>query len=158
MSLRPEDRNIEETIRRLALINAVSYEGKARKDSVLGRLLAEKPDLRTRVKEILPLISRVVREVDGLSLEEQRTIVQEKWPEELRKEKREEERVLPPLPNVEEYEQVVTRFAPNPDCVLHMGSARAIVLCYEYAQMYDGRFILRFEDTDPRLKRSALEF
>jgi len=158
LSLRPEDRNIEETIRRLALINAVSYEGKARKDSVLGRLLAEKPDLRTRVKEILPLISRVVREVDGLSLEEQRTIVQEKWPEELRKEKREEERVLPPLPNVEEYEQVVTRFAPNPDCVLHMGSARAIVLCYEYAQMYDGRFILRFEDTDPRLKRSALEF
>ncbi|MFB0503810.1 MAG: glutamate--tRNA ligase [Candidatus Bathyarchaeia archaeon] len=158
MSLQSEDRNVEETVRRLALINAVSYEGKARKDSVLGRLLAEKPDLRTRVKEILPLISRVVREVNELSLEEQRTIVQGRWPEELRKEKREEERVLPPLPNVEEYEQVVTRFAPNPDCVLHMGSARAIVLCYEYAQMYDGRFILRFEDTDPRLKRSALEF
>jgi len=158
LSLRPDDPNIEETIRRLALINAVSYDGKASKDSVLGRLLAEKPDLRKRVKEILPLVSRVVGEVNELPLEEQRTIVQEKWPEELRKEKHEEERVLPPLPNVEEYEQVVTRFAPNPDCVLHMGSARAIVLCYEYAQMYNGRFILRFEDTDPRLKRSALEF
>ena len=158
MSLRPEDQSIEETIRRLALINAVSYEGKARKDSVLGRLLAEKPDLRSRVKEILPMVSKVVREVNELPLEKQRLIVQEKWPEELRKERHEEERVLPPLPNVEEYEQVVTRFAPNPDCVLHMGSARAIVLCYEYAQMYDGRFILRFEDTDPRLKRSALEF
>jgi len=158
LSLRPDDPNIEETIRRLALINAVSYDGKASKHSVLGRLLAEKPDLRKRVKEILPLVSRVVGEVNELPLEEQRTIVQEKWPEELRKEKHEEERVLPPLPNVEEYEQVVTRFAPNPDCVLHMGSARAIVLCYEYAQMYNGRFILRFEDTDPRLKRSALEF
>ena len=158
MSLRPDDTNIEETVRRLALTNAVSYEGKASKDSVLGRLLAERPDLRTRLKEILPLVSRVVGEVNELPLEEQRTIVQEKWPEELRREKHEEERVLPPLPNVEEYEQVVTRFAPNPDCVLHMGSARAIVLCYEYAQMYNGRFILRFEDTDPRLKRSALEF
>ena len=158
MSLRPEDQSIEETIRRLALINAVSYEGKARKDSVLGRLLAEKPDLRSRVKEILPMVSKVVLEVNELPLEKQRLIVQEKWPEELRKERHEEERVLPPLPNVEEYEQVVTRFAPNPDCVLHMGSARAIVLCYEYAQMYNGRFILRFEDTDPRLKRSTLEF
>lgn len=136
----------------------MSYEGKARKDSVLGRLLAEKPDLRSRVKEILPMVSKVVLEVNELPLEKQRLIVQEKWPEELRKERHEEERVLPPLPNVEEYEQVVTRFAPNPDCVLHMGSARAIVLCYEYAQMYNGRFILRFEDTDPRLKRSTLEF
>ncbi|MEM3816437.1 MAG: glutamate--tRNA ligase, partial [Candidatus Bathyarchaeia archaeon] len=52
----------------------------------------------------------------------------------------------------------VTRFAPNPDCVLHLGSARAIILCHEYARMYNGRFILRFEDTDPRLKRSSLQF
>jgi glutamyl-tRNA synthetase len=68
-----------------------------------------------------------------------------------------EEKRLPPLPNVEKYAQVVTRFSPNPDCVLHLGSARAIVLCYEYARMYKGRFLLRFEDTDPKLKRPVLE-
>ena len=53
---------------------------------------------------------------------------------------------------------MVTRYAPNPDCVLHLGSARAIVLCYEYARIYKGKFILRFEDTDPRVKRPVLEF
>ena len=41
---------------------------------------------------------------------------------------------------------------------MHLGSARAIVLCYEYAQMYKGKFVLRFEDTDPKLKRPVLEF
>ncbi|MFQ6094595.1 MAG: glutamate--tRNA ligase [Candidatus Bathyarchaeia archaeon] len=158
MELRPKDTDVEEAVRRIALINAVSFEGKAREDSVLGRLLAEKPNLKARVREILPLISRVVREVNRLSLNEQRSIVQQRWPEALRKEKREEKRALPPLPNVEKYRQVVTRFAPNPDCVLHLGSARAIILSHEYAQIYGGHFILRFEDTDPRLKRSALQF
>jgi glutamyl-tRNA synthetase len=41
---------------------------------------------------------------------------------------------------------------------LHLGSARAIVLSHEYAVMYKGKFILRFEDTDPKLKRPVLEF
>jgi glutamyl-tRNA synthetase len=93
-----------------------------------------------------------------LSLKEQKRVVEEKWPESLVKEKAEEEKKLPPLPNVEKYAQVVTRYAPNPDCVLHLGSARAIILCYEYAKMYKGKFILRFEDTDPRIKRTVLEF
>jgi glutamyl-tRNA synthetase len=39
-----------------------------------------------------------------------------------------------------------------------LGSARAIVLSHEYAVMYKGKFILRFEDTDPKLKRPVLEF
>jgi glutamyl-tRNA synthetase len=93
-----------------------------------------------------------------LSLDGQKRIVEEKWPEALVKEKVEVEKALPPLPNVNKYEHVVTRFAPNPDCMLHLGNARAIVLCYEYAKMYGGSFRLRFEDTDPRLKKAALPF
>jgi len=153
-----EDQEVKETIRKLALINAVNFQGRASEKSVLGKLLAEKPQLKARVNEITPVISEIIREVNELSPNEQRSIILKKWPEALRKERREERRVLPPLPNVEKYRQVVTRFAPNPDCVLHLGNARAIVLSYEYARMYDGRFILRFEDTDPRLKRSALQF
>jgi len=52
----------------------------------------------------------------------------------------------------------VTRFAPNPDFVLHLGSIRAVILSHDYAKKYAGRFLLRFEDTDPRLKRSSLEY
>jgi glutamyl-tRNA synthetase len=65
---------------------------------------------------------------------------------------------LPPLPHADKYPVIVTRFAPNPDFVLHLGSIRAIILSHDYARMYKGRFLLRFDDTDPRLKRSALEY
>src|SRR5712692_2471277 len=65
---------------------------------------------------------------------------------------------LPPLQNAEKYKEIVTRFAPNPDFALHLGSIRAVILSHDYAKKYDGKFLLRFEDTDPRLKRSALEY
>jgi glutamyl-tRNA synthetase len=93
-----------------------------------------------------------------LSIEDQKQIVELKWPEALKKERVEEEKRLPALPNADKYAQVVTRFSPNPDCVLHLGSARAIILSHEYARTYRGKFILRFEDTDPKVKKPVLEF
>ena len=49
------------------------------------------------------------------------------------------------------------RFAPNPNGAATLGSARGIVINSEYAKMYKGKFILRFDDTDPLLKRPMLE-
>jgi glutamyl-tRNA synthetase len=69
-----------------------------------------------------------------------------------------EAKSLAPLPNANKYSQIVTRFAPNPDFVLHIGSLRAVFLSHDYARMYKGKFILRFEDTDPRLKKSVVEY
>jgi len=154
-----EDEELREIIRKFALLNAIRHDGKAQTGPVVGKVLAERPELRTKAKELTALIKEVVDEVNSLSLSEQIRIVEEKWPETLTKEKvEEEEKKLPPLPNADKYREIVTRFSPNPDCVLHLGSARAIVLCYEYARMYNGKFILRFEDTDPKLKRPVLEF
>jgi len=151
---------IRGTIRRIALANAIMHEGKAQTKPVLGKLISEKPELKKRIREIGLLVNEVVQEINRLSLDEQKETIKRLWPETIAKEKEkiEEKKVLPPLPNVEKYSQVVTRFAPNPDCVLHLGSARAIILSHEYARMYKGRFILRFEDTDPRLKKSSLKF
>ncbi len=153
-----ENADIAELIRKIALLNAVKHEGKAQPGPVIGKVLAEKPELRTKVKEVSALVNEVVKEVNALPLNEQKRIVEEKWPETLIKEKVEEEKKLPPLPNVDKYSVIVTRFSPNPDCVLHLGSARAIILSHEYACIYKGKFILRFEDTDPKLKRPVLEF
>jgi len=153
-----ENTELREFIRKLALLNAIRHDGKAQTGPVIGKLLGEKPEFRAKAKEAASLINEVVQEVNSLSLNEQKRIVGERWPEALVKEKVEEEKRLPPLPNVDKYAKVVTRFSPNPDCVLHLGSARAIVLCYEYAGMYEGKFILRFEDTDPKLKKPVLEF
>lgn len=153
-----ENSELKEDIRKTALLNAIKHEGKAQTGSVIGKTLGEKPDLRSKIKEISTLVNKIVKEVNTLSFDEQKNIVEENWPEALVKEKVEKEKHLPPLPNVDKYRQVVTRFSPNPDCVLHLGSARAIILCHEYVHMYKGKFVLRFEDTDPKIKRPLLEF
>ena len=150
--------DLRELIHKAALLNAVQHGGKAQAGPIIGKLLGEKAELRAKAKELKALINKVLQEVNSLSVEEQRRIVEEKWPETLRKEKVEEEKKLPPLPNAAKYAQVVTRFSPNPDCVLHLGSARAIILSHEYARLYKGKFILRFEDTDPKVKKPSLEF
>ena len=43
---------------------------------------------------------------------------------------------------------VVTRFAPSPTGLLHVGGARTALFCWLYARHMGGRFILRVEDTD----------
>lgn len=148
----------EETIRKHALINALKHSGKASVDAVLGKVLSEKPQLRLKVRELLPKVKAIVEEVNRLSKEEAEGLILSNWPEMLQARRERAEKALPPLPNVEKYPVVVTRFSPNPDCVLHLGSLRALILSHEYAVKYNGKFILRFEDTDPRIKKSALEF
>ncbi len=43
---------------------------------------------------------------------------------------------------------VVTRFAPSPTGLLHLGNVRTALLNWLYAHKHGGRFLLRFEDTD----------
>ena len=135
-----------------AVLNASQHGGKARTGPVLSRLLAEFPDLKPRAKELLPLVAEVVEAVNSWSSERQQSMLRERWPKLMEPTAAEEKRGLPPLSNVERFKEVRTRFAPNPDGPLHLGSARPIILCDEYARMYRGRFILRFEDTSPEVK------
>jgi glutamyl-tRNA synthetase len=153
------DKDLRELILKAALLNALQHGGKAQAGALVGRIIGERQELKTKAKELSGLIGKVVGEVNSLSVDEQKRRVEEKWPEALKKEKaEEEEKRLPTLPNADSYKQVVTRFSPNPDCVLHLGSARAIILSHEYARLYKGKFILRFEDTDPKVKKPVLEF
>ena len=156
MALENEN-ELRESIRKAALLNAVSHDGKAQSGAMLGKILGEKAELRSRVKELSGVINSVMSEVNSLSFAEQKAIVEASWPETQKKEKAEEKH-LSPLPNADKYKLIVTRFSPNPDCVLHLGSARAILLSHEYARIYKGKFILRFEDTDPKIKRPSLKF
>ena len=153
------DKSLKELIRKAALLNALQHGGKARAGALAGRIIIERQELKTKAKELAGLINKVVNEVNRLSGKEQKRILEENWPEALKKEKaKKKEKRLPQLQNANKYAQIVTRFSPNPDCVLHLGSARAIILSHEYARIYGGKFLLRFEDTDSKVKRPVLEF
>ncbi len=153
-----EEKEVKELIKKIVLLNALRYGGKAQPKPVFSKLLGEQPQFRRRIKEITPLINEMIRDINRLPSEKQREIVEQEWPETLTEDKTEEKKQLPPLLNVEKYYKVVTRFSPNPDFVLHLGSARAIILSFDYAKMYNGLFYLRFEDTDSKTKKPKLEF
>ncbi len=152
-----DEKKVRHIARGYALLNAVEHGGKAALGPVMGKVIAEMPELKPYARQVAAIVRQVVEEVNRLSLEEQKRILEEEysWLIERREAKRREAlekgKELPPLPNAVEG-RVVTRFAPNPDFVIHLGNARAAILSYEYARMYKGKMILRFEDTDPRIK------
>jgi glutamyl-tRNA synthetase len=139
--------DLEAIVRKYALQNAIIYEGKASMGAVLGKVMAENPDLRTQAKEVSLVAKTIISEVNGLPLDEQRQRLETIAPELLVKESKPKDFGLPELANVTG--EVRMRVAPNPSGPLHIGHSRMAILNDEYVRRYGGVCYNRFEDTDP---------
>ncbi|MBS7279539.1 MAG: glutamate--tRNA ligase [Candidatus Freyarchaeota archaeon] len=141
-------KNLEQIILKYALANAVKFGGTANQKAVMGKIIAENPDLKSQIKEVGKLASQIIEDVNKYTLDQQKKKLLEIAPELLEEEKRVEEvKELPPLPNVERYKQVVMRLAPYPSGPLHIGNTRMVILNDEYVKRYGGKLILVFDDT-----------
>ncbi len=137
------DNNKRKSIWKHAVRNALQHDGEANTNAVLGGVMSENSDIKP--KEIMKDIKNIVSEVNELTLDELEQNATELG---ITFETEEEDGSLPEIP-AEEEGGVITRAAPNPNGPFHLGNSRAYILSYLYADRNNGRFILRYDDTNP---------
>ncbi len=133
----------ENKIRAYALKNAIAYKGKANPSAVLSSLFNEGLE-KSKVKEVMPKINKIVKEISKLSLDEQK---KEFAKVEKIISKRKERVGLPELPDADK--GVVMRIAPSASGDLHVIHGINASLNFDFVRKYGGKMIFRIEDTNP---------
>lgn len=131
-------------IKAYALKNAIEF-GKVDAVRILPKLFQHGLD-KKNIQKVMPEIQKICKEVNALK-QNAREKEFEKY-EKYVKEKEEKEKDLPEI-DVSGLKEIVTRLAPEPSKYNHLGHALTFILNYIYAERYNGKCMLRFEDTNP---------
>ncbi len=146
-------KKIKETAKKFALKNAAQHNGKASKNAVLGSVLGSLPEAKKDVPAAIKIIEQTIQDINNMSQKEQQKEINTlKISTEKTKKQKEP---LKDLPGVEK--TVVMRFAPNPNGPLSLGHSRQALLNWHYTKKYKGKYILRLDDTDPKIKTPIKE-
>jgi glutamyl-tRNA synthetase len=135
-------------IKRFVLDNAVNYDGKANSGSVISKILGKYPNLKSDVKTIILEINDLIKEVNSMSLDQQKDELSSLGGKFEKIEKEEKDK----MPDLGNSKKIVVRFAPNPNGPISFGHCRPALWNWFLAKEYDGKYILRFDDTDPKVK------
>jgi len=120
-------------------------------NSIIGKIVAEKPEYKKFVKDVIKETKEIIEDVEKLDLEEKKKHL-ERFTF-YKEEKKEKEYILP---NVQD--KVVMRFAPNPNGAMSIGHSRQAIWNDFFVKKYKGKLILRFDDTDPKVKIPEKKF
>jgi glutamyl-tRNA synthetase len=145
---------IEREAEKHALFNALKHDSDADVGAVMGPLMGENPDFRQHGDEIPGVIAPVIADVNGMPIDERDDRLRDLDSDlhaDLHAEDEADDQILPDLPNADDYDEIRMRAAP-----WHLGHARMPSVMGTYVEMYDGHFIVRFDDTDPETKRPDL--
>ncbi len=142
---------MEELILKHALLNAIEHNGKANANAVLGKILAEDESLKKNIPEVMQTVQKIILQINAMKIEEQKKKIDELGVVTVKK-KVKEEYELSELPDAQ-IGKIITAFPPEPSKYPHIGHAKAALLNFLYAKKYKGKFILRFEDSNPELAK-----
>ncbi|MFH1641649.1 MAG: glutamate--tRNA ligase [Nanoarchaeota archaeon] len=141
--------DLTKSIRKFALANAIKYNGKANPCAILGHIFGENPELKKKAKDVSKEIMKIINEINNLSMEQQKNELEKISPDMLKK-KKEEKRDIFKFLGYQPTDKINTAFPPGPEKYPHIGHAKALLLNYMLAKNHNGKFILRFEDTNPK--------
>ncbi len=139
---------LKEKIYIFSLENASKHNGNANKGAIIGKVIAIDPSLKDTISTWQPLIDESISLISSLTPEQIKEELKAKDKQRFENLSVKHKKDFNELPNAV-MGKVVTRIPPEPSKYSHIGHALSFLINYIYAKKYQGRSILRFEDTNP---------
>lgn len=158
-----EDPEIKKKIWIETLVNAKMFNGTPNPKAVIGKLLGKNAELRSHAKDLGSVVAGITKEISSMTMDEIEEELQKIAPDAVKKEKIEKKKKaderIAQKKELEELEGVekgnfVVRYAPDPSKYPHIGQGMNFLINRMYAEKYNGKVVLRFDDTNPTIVKS----